>query len=107
MRLDVYHHLDADDCVISKLNRIEQILIRQGAQMALDFSRLEQALKDETDAEIAIMNLVTTLNTEIKAISAASKDPETQAKLNQLAADSEARKSALATATVAGTPAET
>lgn len=73
--------------------------------MTVDFSKLEKALTDETDAEVAVENLLTTLTEEIKKISEASSDPATQTKLDQLASDTEARTTALTAATVANTPA--
>lgn len=103
MRLDVYFHNDVTDDIILRLERIEQMLKQQGEQMALDFTKLEAALKKESDAELAVENLLKSLIQAIKDISAGSNDPATQAKLDQLAADTDARTDVLVAATLEGT----
>lgn len=73
--------------------------------MSIDFTKLEASLQAETDAETAVIALLGTLTAEIKTISAESNDPATQAKLNALASDADARTASLSAATIANTPA--
>lgn len=84
---------------------LRRLIYQLGVSMAVDFAKLEASVKAEADAETAVETLLTTLTAEIKAISAGSSDPATQAKLDQLAADTDARTAALSAATVANTPA--
>lgn len=74
--------------------------------MSIDFSKLESALKAEADAETAVEALLNEMTAEIKAISAGSTDPATQAKLDQFAAEASVRAATLSAAIVANTPAK-
>lgn len=73
--------------------------------MSIDFTKLNASLQAETDAETAVEALLVTLTMEIKAISAASTDPATQAALDKLASDADQNTATLKATVVANTPA--
>lgn len=93
--------------VISRLARIERLIIKEGEQMTIDYASFIDSQTKEADAEVAVAKLLTTLTEEIKEISASSSDPDTQAKLDKFTADTIARTQALVAATLANTPAVT
>jgi arginyl-tRNA synthetase len=90
--------------IVYRLERIERLLVYIGEHMAIDFTKLEASLKAETDAQTAVKALLVTLTNEIKKISSTSNDAGTQAKLDQLAMEVQARAADLSAATIANTP---
>lgn len=89
--------------ILTMLKSIERKIKIQGDTMALDFTRLERTLEQQTDANAAASQLMTAMFNEIKTISANSKDPETQARLDEFASNSEMRTQALIDAVFANT----
>lgn len=64
----------------------------------------EAAAKSNTDAEDAVMTLLTTLSEQITNLKTAGTDPATVARIQALATTLQAKADALAAAVVAGTP---
>lgn len=72
----------------------------------IDLSKASASLAKIIAADAAVEALIVTLNVEIKTISAASTDPATQAALDELTAQIDAKTDELVAATVAGTPSD-
>lgn len=89
-----------------QLNRIERMLIRllQGEHaMALDLSRINAAVENETTVDQSILTLVETMADELR--NSGSDDPAVQAALDAAATQMETNAQAIVAAVAANTPA--
>jgi uncharacterized membrane protein len=86
--------------IISKLN----IIINQERTMAVDFTKIQAEVTNNTTVEQSVVALLAQLTAIIKAIPP-SNDAATQASLDQLTAALTANDTALSAAVTANTPA--
>jgi hypothetical protein len=110
MRLDIHHHLAGD--LLAELGAIHRkldlILKRQEIEMSAITDALDKAeasAKANSDAEDAVMGLLTTLSAQIAALKTTQTDPATVARVQALADALSAKAAALSAAVVANTPA--
>lgn len=96
------HHQNSDPEILRRLGRIERALffiIERQAQMALDFSRLEAEVTQNSDVIASVVTLLTNIADAIRDAAA------NQVKVEELATKLDLQTQALADAVAASTPA--
>jgi len=109
-----------DPALLAKLDQIHQTLLTLVSQQQvafqateqlrsevfMDFTRLQAAVQKETDGNTAVKTLITGLGAMIADLKTKMVNPADQAAVDSFADQVAANVDDLATATIAGTPAE-
>ena len=112
MRIDIHHHFESGDAVLSRLealaDKMDRILTKELATMSALTDALDAAeatAKANSDADDAAEKLLTTLAGLIADLKTQVTDPAQIARITALSTALSSRAAQLSAAVVAGTPA--
>jgi len=107
MRIDLYHHSNTDPEILRRLDRIDSalnLILGKLHQMAVDFTRLETEVSENSDVTQSAITLLRTIVQSLRE-AASVEQGRIQAAVNSLADKLDAKTAELGAAVAENTPA--